>query len=432
MHSSRRGVRNQRGSTIAIMSVMFFAMLAMAAFAIDLASLRSARSEAQRAADAIALAGADAFLKYPSTDLLTVDSAGKWALDIARQNKVRTDTIDIRNEAWSTTTHGGGGVVHVVQTNQVTLNVIPDSQKVRAWVRHAGVQTFFGGLIGVPYGHVQAMATAWASDMGPVVDCLKPFAMPDMWYESDPDEDLDGDHYMDPITEVTGAEQEGESWKYEPESIGGEDYYVPFGATDPQGRAPTGYGSGLRADQGYPSDIGLPLLLKPQTGSGNTQPSPERMGNAFWMLDLNEDLNFKEEVGVCGQAEVGDTVPYESGGKTAVRQELAKLIDQDPDADWDQETQSVVCNGTCSWSDWTESPRVFIVALIDPKYWMANSINDKPDPGSLFTNFVRIFLEPVDPKGPPENIHARYIGPAPGGAGGPVGGPLVKILQLIE
>jgi hypothetical protein len=174
------------------------------------------------------------------------------------------------------------------------------------------------------------------------------------------------------------------------------------------------------------------LLLKPQTGSGNTQPSPERMGNAFWMLDLNEDLNFKEEVGVCGQAEVGDTVPYESGGKTAVRQELAKLIDQDPDADWDQETQSVVCNGTCSWSDWTESPRVFIVALIDPKYWMANSINDKPDPGSLFTNFVRIFLEPVDPNGPPENIHARYIGPAPGGAGGPVGGPLVKILQLIE
>ena len=28
---------------------------------------------------------------------------------------------------------------------QVTLNIIPDSQKVRAWVRHAGVATFFGG-----------------------------------------------------------------------------------------------------------------------------------------------------------------------------------------------------------------------------------------------------------------------------------------------
>jgi hypothetical protein len=75
---------------------------------------------------------------------------------------------------------------------------------------------------------------------------------------------------------------------------------------------------------------------------------------------------------------------------------------------------------------------VAIVGLIDPKYWMANSSNTKPDPGSVFTNFVRIFFEPVDPKGPPENLQARYIGPAPGGGGGPTGGPLVKVLQLIE
>jgi hypothetical protein len=39
---------------------------------------------------------------------------------------------------------------------------------------------------------------------------------------------------------------------------------------------------------------------------------------------------------------------------------------------------------------------------------------------------------PVAPNGPPENIQALYIGPAPGGGGGPTGGPLVKVLQLIE
>jgi hypothetical protein len=50
----------------------------------------------------------------------------------------------------------------------------------------------------------------------------------------------------------------------------------------------------------------------------------------------------------------------------------------------------------------------------------------------VFTNFARMFLLPNDPTGPPDNVHAIFIGPAPGGGGGPTGGPLVKILQLIE
>lgn len=433
MRGSRCDARKERGSTIAIMSVMLFAMLALAAFAIDLASLRSARSEAQRAADAVALAGAAAFRDYPSTDDLTTDSAGTWALDIARQNQVRSDTIDVRSPAYTETNYLWGSVT-VVETPQLTLNIIPDSQKVRAWVRHAGIQTFFGGLLGRPYGHVQAMATAWASDEGPKVDCLKPFAIPDMWNENDPDEDLNGDDYMQPISTVTGPTQDGESWKFEPAEMGGNDYYLPY---DPKaepvpGYPQTGYGSGLRASQGYRADIGLPILLKPQTGSGNTKPAPERMGNAFWLLDLDPDLNYKAEVAGCGEAAVGDTVPYDNGSKTAVRQEIDKIIQQDPDAVWNQENERVECAGSCDWTDWTDSPRVVIVALIDPKYWMANSKNTKPDPGSLFTNFVRIFFMPVDPNGPPENIHALYIGPAPGGAGGEVAGPLVKTLQLIE
>jgi hypothetical protein len=433
MRGVRRGSRGERGSTIAIMSVMFFAMLAMAAFAIDLASLRSARTEAQRAADAVALAGAAAFRDYPSTDALTTDSAGTWAIGIARLNKVRADTIDVTSPVSSKTTYGWGSVT-VVETPQLTLNIIPDSQKVRAWVRHAGVQTFFGGLLGKPYGHVQAMATAWASDAGPRVDCLKPFAMPDMWNEADPDEDLNDNNYMEPITTVTGPTQDGESWKFEPSSIGGQDEYIPYdpSVSEDPAHPQTGYGSGLRASQGYPDDIGLPILLKPQTGSGNTKPAPERMGNAFWMLDLDSLKNFKDEVAGCGNAEVGAPVPYDNGSKTAVRQAIDKLVDADPDAVWNQDHQRVECAGTCDWTDWTDSPRVATVALISPEYWIANSKNSKPDPGSTFTNFVRIFFLPVDPTGPPENIHALYIGPAPGGTGGEVAGPLVKVLQLIE
>jgi hypothetical protein len=407
-------------------------MLALAALAIDLSSLRDAKAEAQRSADAIALAGAAAFRDYPSTDPLTVDSAQKWAIDVARLNKVRADTIDVRNETSQTATYAWGSV-RVIQTNQVTLNVIPDSQKVRAWVRHAGVQTFFGGLLGVPYGHVQAMATAWATENGPTVNCLKPFVMPDMWFETDTiAQDMNRNHYMDPITTVVGNEQDGESWKYQPASIGGDDYYLPYNpdVPDDPSHPQTGYGSGLRSSMNYEGDVGLPLLLKPQTGSGNTSPAAERMGSAFWMLDLNEDLGFKDEVlNGCGNAAVGDSVPYDNGSKTAVRQPINTLVQMDPGAYWDETTHRV--EGS-SYPDWTESPRVVVVALIDPKYWIANSSNTKPDPGSVFTNFVRIFFEPVDPTGPPENIHARYIGPAPGSGGGPTGGPLVKVLQLIE
>ena len=424
-----RGTRRERGSTIALMAVMLFAMLALAAFAIDLASLRSARSEAQRAADAIALAGASAFRDYPWSEGPTIDSADARALSIARQNQVRADTIDIRNRT-DTTSNYGWGSVRSVYTEQVTLNIIPDSQKVRAWVRHAGVQTFFGGLLGRPYGHVQAMATAWASSAGPTVNCLKPFVIPDMWWESDKTtQDVDGDDYMDPITLNPGPNQDGESWKYNPDDG---DYYEPFdpNVTNPT-RPQTGYGSPMRSGQGYAGDVGLPLLLKPQTGGGNTSPAAERMGNAFWVLDYDPALNTRQEIqGSCAEAAVGDSVPYDNGSRTGqVRQGIDYLVQQDPGATWDQATKSVVGS---SWSDWTQSPRVVIVGLIDPIYWTATSSNNKPDPGSEFTNFARIFLLPNDPKGPPENIHALFIGTAPGGSGGPTGGPLVKVLQLIE
>jgi hypothetical protein len=417
-----------------MMSVMLFGMLALGALAIDLASLRDARSEAQRAADAIALAGASAFRDFPWAEGPTKDEAGTRALGIARVNQVRSDTIDVRNPDWKPPAIYPWGTVHVVETPQVTLNIIPDSQKVRAWVRHAGVQTFFGGLLAKPYGHVQAMATAWATNDGPEVNCLKPFVIPDMWHESDPLQDLDGDDYMDPITTNPGNEQDGESWKYEPASIGGDDYYLPFDEAappDPLGRPQTGYGSALRSLQGYEGDVGLPLLLKPQTGGGNTSPATERMGNAFWILDYDPDANTREEIeGGCATAAIGEPVPYDNGSKTGpVRQGIDYLVQQDPGAEWDQTTKQVVGS---SYQDWTDSPRVVIIGLIDPIYWTAASTNAKPDPGSVFTNFARMFLLPNDPTGPPDNVHAIFIGPAPGGGGGPTGGPLVKILQLIE
>ena len=54
--------RDERGSALVLYTVAMVGMMGMAALAIDLGMLRKARAEAQRAADASALAGASAIL----------------------------------------------------------------------------------------------------------------------------------------------------------------------------------------------------------------------------------------------------------------------------------------------------------------------------------------------------------------------------------
>jgi putative Flp pilus-assembly TadE/G-like protein len=429
MRSVRRGLGNERGSVVVVVAVSLFAMLAMAALAIDLASLRDSKAESQRAADAVALAGASAFRDLPWTDAATVNIARTRAKEIARWNKVRNDTLYVQTIAWQKTPNAGLGV-WTDSMRDVTINFIPDSQKVRVWVRRAGIRTFFSKMLGRPFGHVQSMATAWATNAGPTVNCMKPFVMPDMWHEGDKaTQDVNNNDYWDPNTTGPGNGQDGESWKYQPASVGGSDYYAPF---DPSVTNPplpqTGYGSAARSGIGYPGDVGLPMLIKPQTGNGNGKPAPERMGNAFWLLDLDPVAGTEDEIKFgCNKVKIGDPVPYESGGKTGpVKKGVTYLVNEDPGATWNQSTKQV--EGS-SYADWTRSPRVITIGLIDPKYWIATSKNDKPDPGSTYSNFARMFILSADGN---DNIQAIFLGTAAGSAGGPTGGTLVKVLQLIQ
>ena len=58
---NRSGRKNERGVTIVLVAFSLLALLGMAALAIDIATLYVAHGEAQRAADAAALAGAKMF-----------------------------------------------------------------------------------------------------------------------------------------------------------------------------------------------------------------------------------------------------------------------------------------------------------------------------------------------------------------------------------
>jgi hypothetical protein len=426
---------NERGSVIVMVAVSLFAMLALAALAIDLSSLRDTRAEAQRAADVIALSGASAFRDMPWTDAKTLDSARSRAFEVARRNKVRADTLDIRplNAPPYTAVTGGqlnrtvpfpafpGATmpVKVDSTNDVTIVTIADSQKVRVWVRRAGVATFFGGLLAKPYGHVQAMATAWATNAGPTVNCLKPFLIPDMWHEADKTtQDVNGNDYMEPAATANGNQSTGgEQWFYQP-SAG--DYYAKY---DPSVQSPprpqTGYGT---SHNGYAGDVGLPILFKPQTGNN------QRQGNSYFTLD-GPAHNLRDDIkNSCINAAVGDNPSWSNGSQTGqAKQGIQYLINQDPGASWNPSTKQIE---NSAFRDWTQSPRVIIVGLMDPIYIQGNSTNVKPDQGATYNNFARLFLQ--DSPGNTDNLQGIFLGYAPGGTGGPTGGTLVKVLQLIQ
>jgi hypothetical protein len=440
---SRGGlVRNERGSTLAMMAVLLFGMLALSALAIDLASLRDARGEAQRAADAIALGGASAFYDMPQGDPLATQTATDRALSVARRNMVRGDTIYVGNPAIvdmqnqypkkSPPVINDARVRSVVSSGGGTwlrMEILPaiDSQKVRVWVRRNNVGLFFGGIFGKQFSSVTAKSAAWASNAAPIVNCLKPFLIPDMWHESDKTtQDKNNNDYMEPDATANGNKvTAGEQWFYQPTDAAGDggatgDYYAPY---DPKVANPprpqTGYGSNAR---GLPGDVGLRILFKPQTGNN------QRQGNSYFTLDGDEQ-NLREDIKVgCISAGVGDTPNWSQGSATGqARQGMDYLINQDPGARWNSSTKQIENSAFPQY----QSPRVILVGLMHPKYIKGNSTNVKPDAGAKFSNFARIFLD-TPPAKNTDNLAGVFLGFAPGGGGGNVAGALVRKLQLIE
>ena len=95
MLRNRLRLKNRPGVALAVVAVSLVGLLAIMALAIDMGMMYSSRSEAQRVADAAALAGASAFLdpQYatPSAALMP---ARAQAYDYALQNYVLGELVD--------------------------------------------------------------------------------------------------------------------------------------------------------------------------------------------------------------------------------------------------------------------------------------------------------------------------------------------------
>jgi len=421
MRIPRRRSSSERGSVIVLVAVSLFAMLALAALAIDLGNLRDAKAEAQRSADAIALAGATAFKDMSFTDPATVPEASSRAWGVARLNKVRFDTLDVGGAPPSLTkVPRAWGDVWTGQTTQVDYNIIPDSQKVRVWVRHPGVLTFFGGLLRVPYGHVQAMATARVTQSGEA-KCVKPLALPDIWNETNRAQDLNGDRIWD----------NGEPWDFDPAT---DTYaqYDPNAPTDAQSQQ-TGYGSTWR--NGYGSspvmeDWGREMTIKAQRpGEAITSGwfYPWRIGDSQGAQDYKDNIT-----GCNPEAHLGVPYDVENGNMVGPTiQAFGEVIGQDPGAFWNPSLNDGKggVDGS-SFGDWRNSPRVIPVALFDPH--QIAGIQSGGNLSLTFNNFALFFVEGFVGTGQQKPLRGRFLYYATGSGVGPVTGPLTRILQLVE
>lgn len=382
-----------------VVAIAMTALLGFLALAIDLGMLYVARSDAQRAADASALAGASAFLDYSSS--AAVGPARQRALEYAERNTFQNGPID---------------------SPQVAITVLQDSGKVGVYVHRDSVQTLFARVLGIRTVPVSAFAVAQAVQAG-AAKCLKPFAIPDMWYDANGDQN--GNRVWDP----------NESWVF------GDDPADRYQAYSGPGGSPTetGYGSDWRnsTSPGFTNDFGRQINIKSQDPNAAYVATP----GVFMPWQLPTDPTqvpckggfgggaaaYRNDICSCNNSTVklGTPYPIKTGNMEGPTfQGVGELIKDDPGAYWDNATQSV--KGSTYGANWMNSPRVVKLAMFAP-----GQITKSGMQTIEFNNFGLMFIE--DQKNQKNPVTGRFLFYVSGtGDPGSQTGSLVKTLKLVK
>jgi hypothetical protein len=182
LRRNRTGER-ERGSTIVFVAVSMIVLIAIAGLAVDLVWLYTARSEAQRTADAAALAGASAFVNSPGCT-----SASGGCVAGGPQEAAATDQAIAAG-----TQNRVAGAGPKITASDISFNYpTPQNPTITVTVArdatHGGaVPTFFMKVFGVDTKDVSATATAEAfnatgSGIPVGTKCMKPWIMPNCDY----------------------------------------------------------------------------------------------------------------------------------------------------------------------------------------------------------------------------------------------------------
>ncbi len=371
-------LNDERGSSAILVAITMTALLSAVALAVDVGMLLNSRSEAQRAADSAALAGAGSLLIDEDNE----PRARNTAIQYGGLNTVRKDAVTVLPE----------DVDVDLALARVTARVR------RTEDRGSAVATWFANVFGVSEVDIAATATAQVQPAGRAT-CVKPFAIPDQFL------DFDGDGEFD-----QGIDQ------YDPNIHGyGSDYRNPGNPGD----------DGL----GYVNDFGRQVDLK-QGGPVNFQPSwyypwdvPDAEG-----APSTGGARFRWNIANCNTAIIalGEEYWIEGGNMEGpTRHGVNELMDRDSGAYWD--TFSNAVEGSNWAPNWEGSPRVGIIPVFNPS---------RPfDPGKQpieFTNFLAVFFEDIQGGGQNQQVIARIMFAS--GIGGGNGGtaPGIRFVQLVE
>lgn len=444
MRAAFHPVRNEKGAALALVAVSLVVILGMGALAVDMGMLIKQREDAQRAADAAALAGASAYQEQKPFD--AVNPARDRAFAYLAKNYVGGTYIDTSGQVTTNT-----GTTWVTTSAEGVVIVLPDSQKVRVIVRRPAVGTFFARVLGVMNVPIAAKAAAVAIEAGSG-KCVKPFAFPDYW--SDADNDNDPTNRLEDLG--PGQGQGGEQWEFG-SSPG--DSYRRFGDPDGVGTT-TGLGSDFRnnsvaggdkTNTKYFDDYGRPIVLK----KSNPQQTPSPGFFLPWVIPGSSPgaSDYKKNIYGCNPAEINLTTEFNIDGSAdtssydnkpgnmigPTKQGMDSLIALDPKACWAPapdldhpsyttgSVKQLSAAGTCTddYPGWMSSPRVAIVPLFDPSQIQSGRTQLR------FNNLALIFIE--DQPGRHAAVVGRFLYFTKGtGPAGPNNGSLIKTLKLVE
>lgn len=156
----------ERGATLVFVGVSLIALLSIMALVIDLGILYIARSEAQRAADAAALAGANAFITSTCTSTAGTGCvaggpqetlAATQALDVAGLNYVAGQPASINCPEYADPSAGSTSCPGITFTYPT-----PEEPQISVTVIRSGIPTIFARIFGVRDATVSAKAVAEA------------------------------------------------------------------------------------------------------------------------------------------------------------------------------------------------------------------------------------------------------------------------------
>jgi hypothetical protein len=429
---------------IVLVAVSLAVLLGMGALAVDLGMIIKQRDDAQRAADAAALAGASVFQEGKPQDKIT--DARDRAYQYLAKNYVGGTWVDTAGKF----SYVNGGNRYVTESNEGVVVVLPDSEKVRVIVRRDAVGMLLAKALNFLDVPISAVAAAEAIEAGSG-KCVKPFAFPDYW--GDADNDTDPANRLEDLG--PGQGQGGEHWEYDSNI----DHYRRFGDTEGSGDI-TGLGSSYRnnsiygsdnQDRLYWDDMGRPIVLK----KSNPQQTSSPGFFLPWVIPGSNPgaADYKANIVGCNPAQISletdynldgtaDTSSYDNKPGNMIgptKQGMDSLISLDPDACWAEfpssehtgyttgEVRKLSSAGNCTeaYPGWLSSPRVAVVPLFDPNYFSTGRT------ALRFNNLALIFLEPqLDRHAPVAGRFIYFVRGA--GEPGLETGSLIKTIKLVE